>query len=153
MKFSEALEFKKLVTFIPNKKESIHNWYYFKEGFRSYFRTILSLWSKPFRSRHRSGSQPGQNDCAGPRWRYYGCEQSRNREHLYCFLTPSRQKRESELNGAIKTYISLDINYLTSNFWTLPICNLPVIFWLTLWSMINLVQFGSMMEHKYLACQ
>ena len=33
MKFSEALEFKKLVTFIPNKKEPIHNWYYFKEGF------------------------------------------------------------------------------------------------------------------------
>jgi len=31
--FSKALEFKKLVTFIPNKKEPIHNWYYFKEGF------------------------------------------------------------------------------------------------------------------------
>jgi len=33
VKFSKALEFKKLVTFIPNKKEPIHNWYYFKEGF------------------------------------------------------------------------------------------------------------------------
>ncbi len=33
MKFSKALKFKKLVTFIPNKKEPIHNWYYFKEGF------------------------------------------------------------------------------------------------------------------------
>jgi len=33
VKFSEALEFKELVTFIPNKIEPIHNWYYFKEGF------------------------------------------------------------------------------------------------------------------------
>lgn len=33
MKFSEAPDFKDLVTFIPNKKELIHNWYYFKEGF------------------------------------------------------------------------------------------------------------------------
>jgi len=33
VKFSKALELKKLVTFIPNKKEPIHNWYYFKEGF------------------------------------------------------------------------------------------------------------------------
>jgi len=33
MIFSEAPEFKDLVTFIPNKKEPIHNWYYFKEGF------------------------------------------------------------------------------------------------------------------------
>jgi DNA modification methylase len=33
VKFSEALELKELVTFIPNKKEPIHNWYYFKEGF------------------------------------------------------------------------------------------------------------------------
>ena len=33
MIFSEAPEFKELVTFIPNKKEPIHNWYYFKEGF------------------------------------------------------------------------------------------------------------------------
>jgi len=31
--FSEAPELKDLVTFIPNKKEPIHNWYYFKEGF------------------------------------------------------------------------------------------------------------------------
>lgn len=33
MIFSKALDFKDLVTFIPNKKEPIHNWYYFKEGF------------------------------------------------------------------------------------------------------------------------
>lgn len=33
MNFSEASDFKDLVTFIPNKKEPIHNWYYFKEGF------------------------------------------------------------------------------------------------------------------------
>lgn len=33
MIFSESPEFKDLVTFIPNKKEPIHNWYYFKEGF------------------------------------------------------------------------------------------------------------------------
>jgi len=33
IKFSTALELKKLVTFIPNKKEPIHNWYHFKEGF------------------------------------------------------------------------------------------------------------------------
>ena len=33
MIFSQAPEFKDLVTFIPNKKEPIHNWYYFKEGF------------------------------------------------------------------------------------------------------------------------
>jgi hypothetical protein len=31
--FSESPELKELVTFIPNKKEPIHNWYYFKEGF------------------------------------------------------------------------------------------------------------------------
>jgi SAM-dependent methyltransferase len=33
MIFSEATELKYLVTFIPNKRELIHNWYYFKEGF------------------------------------------------------------------------------------------------------------------------
>ena len=33
MKFSDSLELKDLVTFIPNKIEPIHNWYYFKEGF------------------------------------------------------------------------------------------------------------------------
>lgn len=33
MNIQEALQFKKLVTFIPNKREPIHNWYYFKEGF------------------------------------------------------------------------------------------------------------------------
>jgi len=33
MIFSESPEFKELVTFIPNKREPIHNWYYFKEGF------------------------------------------------------------------------------------------------------------------------
>jgi site-specific DNA-adenine methylase len=37
MIFSEALEFKDMVTFIPNKKEPIHNWYYFKEGFSRQF--------------------------------------------------------------------------------------------------------------------
>lgn len=31
--FSEAPEYRDLVTFIPNKHEPIHNWYYFKEGF------------------------------------------------------------------------------------------------------------------------
>jgi hypothetical protein len=31
--FSEAPELKELVTYIPNKIEPIHNWYYFKEGF------------------------------------------------------------------------------------------------------------------------
>ncbi|MEM3411715.1 MAG: DNA methyltransferase [archaeon] len=29
----QTLDFKKAVTFIPNKKEPIYNWYYFKEGF------------------------------------------------------------------------------------------------------------------------
>ncbi|MFH0929511.1 MAG: DNA adenine methylase [Candidatus Aenigmatarchaeota archaeon] len=33
IKFTEALELKELVTYIPNKIEPIHNWYYFKEGF------------------------------------------------------------------------------------------------------------------------
>jgi len=33
MNFSEATELKDLVTYIPNKIEPIHNWYYFKEGF------------------------------------------------------------------------------------------------------------------------
>jgi len=33
VKFSKVPELKKLVTFIPNKIEPIHNWYYFKEGF------------------------------------------------------------------------------------------------------------------------
>lgn len=33
MNFSEAPELKELVTYIPNKIEPIHNWYYFKEGF------------------------------------------------------------------------------------------------------------------------
>jgi DNA modification methylase len=33
MKFSEAPELKDLVTFVPNKFEPIHNWYYFKEGY------------------------------------------------------------------------------------------------------------------------
>ena len=37
IKFSKALELKKLVTFIPNKKEPIHNWYHFKEGFSKEF--------------------------------------------------------------------------------------------------------------------
>ena len=33
MNFSQSPELKDLVTFVPNKHESIHNWYYFKEGF------------------------------------------------------------------------------------------------------------------------
>ncbi|MFH1473433.1 MAG: DNA methyltransferase [Candidatus Aenigmatarchaeota archaeon] len=33
MKFSKAHYLEELVTFIPNKKEPIHNWYLFKEGF------------------------------------------------------------------------------------------------------------------------
>ncbi|OGI12142.1 hypothetical protein A3K64_02300 [Candidatus Micrarchaeota archaeon RBG_16_36_9] len=37
MNFSEAPEFKELVTYIPNKIEPIHNWYYFKEGFSRKF--------------------------------------------------------------------------------------------------------------------
>jgi SAM-dependent methyltransferase len=37
VKFSEAPEFKELVTYIPNKIEPIHNWYYFKEGFSKKF--------------------------------------------------------------------------------------------------------------------
>ena len=41
MKFTEALEFKKLVTYIPNKIEPIHNWYYFKEGFSKQFVDIF----------------------------------------------------------------------------------------------------------------
>jgi len=41
MIFSEAPEFKDLVTFIPNKKEPIHNWYYFKEGFSKQLVDIL----------------------------------------------------------------------------------------------------------------
>ena len=31
--FKEAPQFKDLVTFVPNKIEPIHNWYYFKEGY------------------------------------------------------------------------------------------------------------------------
>jgi tRNA G10 N-methylase Trm11 len=33
VRFSKALELRNLVTFFPNKKEPIHNWYYFKEEF------------------------------------------------------------------------------------------------------------------------
>ena len=33
MKFTQSPELKELVTYIPNKTEPIHNWYYFKEGF------------------------------------------------------------------------------------------------------------------------
>jgi SAM-dependent methyltransferase len=33
VKFTEAPDLKELVTYIPNKIEPIHNWYYFKEGF------------------------------------------------------------------------------------------------------------------------
>jgi len=33
VKFTESPELKELVTYIPNKTEPIHNWYYFKEGF------------------------------------------------------------------------------------------------------------------------
>lgn len=33
MIFSQAPELKELVTYIPNKREPIHSWYYFKEGF------------------------------------------------------------------------------------------------------------------------
>ncbi|MFQ6009894.1 MAG: DNA methyltransferase [Candidatus Aenigmatarchaeota archaeon] len=33
MKFKDAPDFKFLVTFVPNKQEPIHNWYYYKEGF------------------------------------------------------------------------------------------------------------------------
>ena len=33
MKLIESPELKELVTYIPNKVEPIHNWYYFKEGF------------------------------------------------------------------------------------------------------------------------
>ena len=33
MKFTASPELKELVTYIPNKVEPVHNWYYFKEGF------------------------------------------------------------------------------------------------------------------------
>ena len=33
MNIVEAPEFKDLVTFVPNKREPIHNWFYYKEGF------------------------------------------------------------------------------------------------------------------------
>ncbi len=33
IRFTSAPEFKDLVTFVPNKIEKIHNWYYFKEGY------------------------------------------------------------------------------------------------------------------------
>lgn len=33
MKFTPAPELKHLVTFVPNKIEPIHNWYYYKEGY------------------------------------------------------------------------------------------------------------------------
>lgn len=33
MNFIESPELKELVTFVPNKHEPIHNWYYFKEGY------------------------------------------------------------------------------------------------------------------------
>lgn len=39
--FSNNLELKKLVTFVPNKKEPIHNWYHFKEGFSKELVEIL----------------------------------------------------------------------------------------------------------------
>jgi SAM-dependent methyltransferase len=35
--FSPAPEFKDLVTYIPNKIEPVHSWYYFKEGFSKAF--------------------------------------------------------------------------------------------------------------------
>jgi len=34
---TKAMELKKLVTFVPNKKEPMHNWYYYKEGFSREF--------------------------------------------------------------------------------------------------------------------
>jgi len=40
-----APEFKFLVTFIPNKREAIHNWYYYKEGFsRGLVECFLKRW-------------------------------------------------------------------------------------------------------------
>ncbi len=41
MKFSKAQYLEKLVTFIPNKREPIHNWYLFKEGFSKQLVDIL----------------------------------------------------------------------------------------------------------------
>ena len=41
VKLSQAPELKKLVTFLPNKKEPIHNWYLFKEGFSKQLVDIL----------------------------------------------------------------------------------------------------------------
>jgi DNA modification methylase len=35
MKVTPSPEFHNLVTFIPNKREPIHNWYYYKEGYSS----------------------------------------------------------------------------------------------------------------------
>ncbi len=40
-KFVKALELRDLVTFVPNKKEPIHNWYYFKEGYSKQLVDIL----------------------------------------------------------------------------------------------------------------
>jgi DNA modification methylase len=41
MRLSNAPDLKELVTFIPNKKEPIHNWYLFKEGFSKQLVDIL----------------------------------------------------------------------------------------------------------------
>jgi SAM-dependent methyltransferase len=45
MNFIESPELKELVTFIPNKFEPIHNWYYFKEG---YSRKLVDLFIDRF---------------------------------------------------------------------------------------------------------
>jgi SAM-dependent methyltransferase len=41
VKLSQSPELKKLVTFLPNKREPIHNWYLFKEGFSKQLVNIL----------------------------------------------------------------------------------------------------------------
>jgi DNA modification methylase len=41
VKFSQMPELEKLVTFLPNKREPIHNWYLFKEGFSRQLVDIL----------------------------------------------------------------------------------------------------------------
>ncbi|MBU3896830.1 MAG: site-specific DNA-methyltransferase [Nanoarchaeota archaeon] len=41
MNIKEAMELKELVTFIPNKHEPIHNWYYYKEGYSKAFVELM----------------------------------------------------------------------------------------------------------------
>ena len=45
MKVTPSPEFNKLVTFIPNKRTPIHNWYYYKEGYsRDLVQHFIEKW-------------------------------------------------------------------------------------------------------------